>query len=199
VRGPDIGMLPRTQPRPSLGSARAEPLAVSHVFPGGGPARRGSPDAEVDRPRERAALTPSPLAGEGGEGGGSIELTARTLRRNLTEAERQLWRRLRLQQLGGHRFRRQQPLGPYIVDFICLEKRLIVEVDGGQHAEEAESDAQRTGWLEAQGFRVLRFWNTEVLQQIETVKEMIWAALSDEKHPPTSILPRRGGGGRRRG
>jgi len=89
-------------------------------------------------------------------------------------------------------------LGPYIVDFVCLEKRLIVEVDGGHHAEQAESDAQRTRWLEAQGFRLLRFWNTDVLQQTGVVKEMIWAALGDEEHPPSSILPRKGGGRRPR-
>ncbi len=65
-------------------------------------------------------------------------------------------RTTKLRQLGGYKFRRQQPLGPYIVGFVCLEQRLIVEVDGGQHAEQADEDAQRTAWLEAQGFRVLR-------------------------------------------
>ncbi len=101
----------------------------------------------------------------------------RALRKNPTEAERTLWRHLRLRQLDGHKFRRQQPLGSYIVDFVCLEKRLIVELDGGQHAQQAASDVERTAWLEAQGFRVIRFWNHEVLNEIEVVKEAIREAL----------------------
>src|SRR3989304_10565616 len=100
---------------------------------------------------------------------------ARELRKNPTEVERKLWKYLRLRQLGGYKFRRQQPVGSYIVDFVCLEKRLIVEVDGGQHAEQAESDAQRSRWLEAEGFRGLRFWNTEVLRDTRAVKETIRA------------------------
>jgi len=116
--------------------------------------------------------------------------SARRLRKHPTDAERLLWRHLRLRQLGGYKFRRQQPLGPYIVDFVCLEQRLIVEVDGGQHAEQTEDDAQRTAWLEAEGFRVLRFWNTEVLQDTKTVQEVIRAALDDGPPPPSS--PARG-------
>ncbi len=103
---------------------------------------------------------------------------ARTLRKNPTKAKQALWRPLRLRQLDEHKFRRQQPLGAYIVDFVCLEKRLIVELDGGQHAAQADSDAGRTAWLEAQGFRVLRFWNHEVLKEIEAVMEVIREALS---------------------
>src|SRR5262249_49556234 len=102
---------------------------------------------------------------------------ARKLRNNPTDAELALWRQLRLRQFGGYKFRRQQSLGPYIVDFVCLEKRLVVEVDGGQHNEHAVYDAKRSAWLEAQGFHVLRFWNHEVLQQIEAVKETIARAL----------------------
>ena len=79
--------------------------------------------------------------------GGTMQSAARGLRKNPTEAERLLWRHLRLRQLGGHKFRRQQPLGPYIVDFVCLEKRLIVEVDGGHHAAQVAKDAQRAAWL----------------------------------------------------
>jgi len=102
---------------------------------------------------------------------------ARELRKNPTEAEQALWKHLRMCQLEGHKFRRQQPLGRYIVDFVCLEKRLIVELDGGQHAEQVLSDTARTAWLETQGFRVLRFWNNEVLSEIESVKEAIREAL----------------------
>jgi len=87
---------------------------------------------------------------------------ARALRRNPTEAERRLWSRLRHGQLDGFRFRRQVPLGPYIADFACLSARLIVEVDGGQHASRSEQDGRRTTWLESSGFRVVRFWNHEV-------------------------------------
>ena len=92
---------------------------------------------------------------------------ARALRKNPTEAERTLWRHLRLRQLDEHKFRRQQPVGSYIVDFICIEKRLVVELDGGQHSEQVASDAERTALLEGEGFRVLRFWNHEVLKDIE--------------------------------
>jgi adenine-specific DNA-methyltransferase len=98
---------------------------------------------------------------------------ARELRKNPTDAEKALWKHLRLRQLGGYKFRRQQPLGPYIVDFVCSEKRLIVELDGGQHAEQVAYDEARTAWLEAQGFRILRFWNNDVLKEIDAVKEVI--------------------------
>jgi len=127
--------------------------------------------------------------------GGTMDSTARSLRKHPTEAERLLWRHLRLRQLGGWKFRRQQPLGPHIVDFVCLEKRLIVEVDGGHHAVQVEEDAHRTARLEAEDFRVLRFWNTEVLREPIAVQEAIRAALEDDR-PPTLILPRKGGGGR---
>jgi very-short-patch-repair endonuclease len=118
---------------------------------------------------------------------------ARQLRNNPTDAERHLWQHLRLRQIGRHRFRRQQPLGPYIVDFVCLEQRLVIEVDGGQHSEQVEYDNQRSVWLTAQGFRVLRFWNNEVLQEVEAVKKVIGSALCGEQ-PPSLILPRKGGG-----
>jgi very-short-patch-repair endonuclease len=109
--------------------------------------------------------------------GGMNRSKAKELRNNLTEAERILWQHLRLRQLRGCKFRRQQPLGKYIVDFVCLEKRLIIEIDGGQHSEQATYDEERSVWLRRQGFHVLRFWNTEVLQNIEAVKEAIWQAL----------------------
>ena len=98
---------------------------------------------------------------------------ARTLRKNMTDAERGLWNRLKSRQLGGAKFRRQQTLGSYIVDFICFEKRLIVEVDGGQHSEQIDADQRRTAWLEAQGYQVLRFWNNEVLGNMDGVTQVI--------------------------
>ncbi len=103
---------------------------------------------------------------------------ARQLRKQSTDAERKLWRHLRNRQAEGYKFRRQQPLGQYIVDFVCLEKRLVVEVDGGQHAEQIEYDAQRSAWLESQGFRVVRFWNNQVLEETESVKEAIFEELA---------------------
>ena len=82
-----------------------------------------------------------------------------------------------MRQFKGFKFRRQQPLGRYIVDFVCLSKKLIVEVDGGQHVAGSE-DSKRTAWLVSQGFRVLRFWNNQVLGDIESVTKVIWDALS---------------------
>jgi very-short-patch-repair endonuclease len=105
--------------------------------------------------------------------GGMDRIKARELRKNLTEAELTLWRHLRLRQFGGYKFRRQQPIGKYIVDFVCLEKRLIIEVDGGQHSEQVSYDLERSAWLEEQGFRVLRFWDNQVLKETEAVKEVI--------------------------
>jgi very-short-patch-repair endonuclease len=93
------------------------------------------------------------------------------LRNNPTDAERLLWSHLRFWQLDGYKFRRQQPLGSYIVDFVCLEKRLAVEVDGGQHSQAV--DAERDNWLRDQGFVLLRFWNNEVLKNIDGVREVI--------------------------
>jgi very-short-patch-repair endonuclease len=109
--------------------------------------------------------------------GGMDRSKAQELRRNPTEAERKLWQHLRLRQIEGCKFRRQQPLGSYIVDFVCLEKRIVIEVDGGQHNAQVIYDRQRTAWIEEQGFRVLRFWDNEVMQNIEAVKEAIWQAL----------------------
>jgi len=90
------------------------------------------------------------------------------LRRRLTDAERLLWKALRNRQLNGDKFRRQVPIGNYVADFVCVEKHLVVEVDGGQHLDN-EKDAERTVSLESKGFRVLRFWNNEVLQNLEGV------------------------------
>ena len=92
---------------------------------------------------------------------------ARRMRSEPTDAERALWSVLRNRHVGGHKFRRQVPIGRYIVDFVCMERRLIVEVDGGQHRERLQEDRERTDWLESQGFRVFRLWNNEVLTALE--------------------------------
>lgn len=106
---------------------------------------------------------------------------ARTLRRNATDAEAKLWPRLRNRQLNGMKFRRQVPIGPYFADFLCREARLIVEVDGGQH--DPERDNNRTTFLKAQGYRVLRFWNHDVLTNIEGVLTTIMEQKSGGPHP----------------
>lgn len=104
---------------------------------------------------------------------------ARALRQSPTTAEQVLWRHLRNRQLAGTKFRRQHPLGPYILDFVCLAQGLVVEVDGGQHADlQAQGyDRQRTVWLRQQGLRVLRFWNHEVVQQTNEVLAHVLQAL----------------------
>jgi len=94
---------------------------------------------------------------------------ARSLRHEATEAEQRLWHRLRSRQLVGAKFRRQQPVGPYFADFCSVEVMLIVEVDGGQHTEHRDQDAARTAFLQRCGYRVLRFWNTEVLENPDGV------------------------------
>jgi very-short-patch-repair endonuclease len=93
------------------------------------------------------------------------------LRKNSTDAERYLWKHLRMKQLEGLKFRRQEPIGKYIVDFVCFEKAVVIEVDGGQHSEERDSD--RDAWLVSQGFKVVRFWNHDVLTNVEGVLAMI--------------------------
>jgi very-short-patch-repair endonuclease len=100
---------------------------------------------------------------------------AARLRRDATDVESKLWFALRDRRLDGFKFRRQATIGPYIVDFLCVEARLIVELDGGQHS--VEVDAARTAFLEERGYRVVRFWNTDVVEAFEGVVEMIRAAL----------------------
>ena len=102
---------------------------------------------------------------------------ARALRRQMTDAETLLWQHLRGRRFQGFKFRRQRPLGPYILDFVCLEAGLVIEVDGGQHAEAQNHDQRRTVFIEAQGLRVVRFWNHDVLNQTSAVLEQIWQAL----------------------
>ena len=109
---------------------------------------------------------------------------ARSLRRDQTDAERKLWFRLRDRRLNGLKFRRQMPVGRYVADFCCEAARLIVEVDGGQHAEQLEQDADRTKALEAMGYLVLRFWNNDVLQNIDGVVETIVMTLQHQSDPP---------------
>lgn len=134
--------------------------------------------------------SPFPLAGEGLGRGGLMESRqfAKHLRRTMTDAEHRLWKHLRAHRLDGEKFRRQQPIGPYVVDFVHFAARLIVEVDGGQHAQ-SPHDAARDAWLMRQGFCVLRFWNDDILLRADAVLESIWKALRERAPSPPTPLP----------
>jgi very-short-patch-repair endonuclease len=139
-------------------------------------------------------VNPSPLAGEGGlrrrrrTGEGALKLikVARKLRSRMTDAERKLWFALKDRRFEAFKFRRQVPIGPYIADFLCFESRLIVEVDGGQHAESVR-DVERDAWLSQNAFRVVRFWNNDVLQNLEGVLTSLAAELSTTPHPSSRL------------
>ncbi|HSE05417.1 MAG TPA: endonuclease domain-containing protein [Methylomirabilota bacterium] len=145
--------------------------------------------------REGALSTSSPLWGEG-RGRGCVRESprdyARGLRRRQTDAERRLWARLRDRRLRGVKFARQVHIGLYVVDFCCREQRLIVEVDGGQHAMRVAHDAARTAFLEGLGYLVLRFWDNDVLGNTDGVLVRITEALATRPSPRPS--PRRGEG-----
>jgi very-short-patch-repair endonuclease len=105
--------------------------------------------------------------------------TARRLRAGATDAEATLWRHLRKLETEGTHFRRQVPIGPYVADFACMAARLIIEVDGSQHGADDNKarDAARTRWLESEGYRVIRFWNNDLVQNIDGVLDVVYAAL----------------------
>jgi adenine-specific DNA-methyltransferase len=110
---------------------------------------------------------------------------ARALRRDQTDAERKLWRLLHSRRLGGAKFRRNHPIDNFFADFCCLKSRLVIELDGGQHADEAQAayDRRRTAYLRSRGFSVMRFWNEEVLKEPERVLEQIYEALPEKAEP----------------
>ena len=150
---------------------------------------------------------PSPPEGEGGtpsaQPNGRVRgyskatlANSKNLRRQMSDAERKLWSVLRNRQLGGAKFRRQQPIGPFIADFVCQESRLIVEADGGQHSQ-SSTDGRRAAFLESKGYRLLRFWNNEILTNLDGVAQVVASALSTP-HPapaaPESPSPSRGEG-----
>lgn len=126
-------------------------------------------------------------------------IRARALRNHGTDGERRLWRGLRHEQLGGHKFRRQYPLAGYIVDFVCIPARLVVELDGGQHLDALAYDERRTETLRREGYRVLRFWNDDVLLRTDDVVAEIFRVLgwghafrySRSRTPCPSFRPRR--------
>jgi very-short-patch-repair endonuclease len=108
---------------------------------------------------------------------------AKRLRHEMTDAERVLWREVRAHRFASFKFKRQEPLGLYVVDFVCYQAKLIVELDGGHHAEQQEPDAERTRWLESRGFRVVRFWNNDVLTNIAGVMQEIEKELNTTSPP----------------
>jgi very-short-patch-repair endonuclease len=114
----------------------------------------------------------------------------RRLGAHMTQAERRLWYFLRAHRLRGTKFKRQAMIGKYIVDFVCFEKSLVIEVDGGQHTDN-ETDRVRTRWLEDQGFRVLRFWNNDVLKNTSGVLDVIMTAIEQPGYPSPGT-PHRG-------
>ena len=118
--------------------------------------------------------------------------TARRLRTNQTGAESRLWKELRKLETKGTHFRRQVPIGPYVADFSCFASRLVIELDGSQHGEEPvrSRDAERTRWLEAEGYRVLRFWNNDITNNIDGVLEAIHAALYGSRDAEATLLKR---------
>jgi len=154
-----------------------------HLLPAGEKGRADDPSASPFSPRGEGARR----ADEGAPGTKVIKqdvrkhrpgktTQARNLRHNETEEEYHLWSDLRSRRLNGYKFARQVPLGPYIVDFLCREHRLIVEVDGFQHADSVY-DSKRTDWLNTQGYGVLRFWNQDISRDRRSVLETILAAL----------------------
>jgi very-short-patch-repair endonuclease len=144
---------------------------------------RSDEESRVWARRDRSIVSPN-------------EVFARTMRKAPTEAERKLWWHLRHRlPVANTHFRRQVRIGRYIVDFASHRAKLVIEIDGGQHAEQAEADAERTKFLEGEGYRVVRFWNNEVLTNIDGVLEAIANALATTPTPDPSP---QGGGGRRR-
>jgi very-short-patch-repair endonuclease len=108
---------------------------------------------------------------------------AKTLRTDATDAERALWQCIRAHRLNGLKFKRQEPMGRFVVDFVCHDEKLIIELDGGQHAEQVRADDKRTKFLEARGYRVVRFWNDDVLKNMDGVLETVLRKLSPSPQP----------------
>ncbi|MBM3945386.1 MAG: endonuclease domain-containing protein [SAR202 cluster bacterium] len=112
---------------------------------------------------------------------------ARWLRKRATDAEQVLWIHLHDRRLAGFKFYRQEPIGPFVADFVCRSHKLIIELDGGQHLEQATYDSERDGWLRERGYGVLRVWNTDVFTDLESVKTGIWLALMGHDGAPSPL------------
>lgn len=152
-------------------------------------------------PTRRAVARRPPRAG-GGESESTVFDNARSLRTNATDAERILWTALRNFKRGGVHFRRQAPIGRYVVDFVCHRAKLIVELDGSQHGTDKAMayDAERTAFLNSRGYRVMRFWNAEIFENLHGVCDAIFAIAKESSPHPARPMPRRPprvGGGKR--
>jgi very-short-patch-repair endonuclease len=133
----------------------------------------------------------SPIGGERRVRGQVCERPRKyVLRQSQTDAERKLWWRLRDRRLTEFKFRRQHPIGPFVADFCCTEAKLVIELDGGQHTVQRSSDSARTEFLEAQGYRELRFWNNEILTNTDGVVQRVALALREDHRPSPCPLPR---------
>ena len=147
-------------------------------------------ESQIPSPLQGEKLQiPSPLQGEGGGEGQNLTHLAKNLRKNDTDLEHKLWQAIRNRQINNCKFRRQHQIDNYIVDFICLEKQLIIELDGSQHVFEKNKkyDELRTKYLEKKGFKVLRFWNNEIFENFNGVLEKIWLCLQNDPHPTLSL------------
>ncbi len=165
-----------TRPSPWTGEGAKGPQSTRGM--GSDSRKRGA--SKMRGEGKRAKLSPRPV-GERARVRGPVN-RARALRREQTGAERTLWSHLRDRRLQGAKFRRQHPIGPFIVDFYCPERALVVELDGGHHAIQVEADQVRTTFLVRQGCRILRFWDNDVLLNTEAVLEEIARAVADP-HP----------------
>jgi very-short-patch-repair endonuclease len=176
-----------TAPSPLAGEGRGEGARDAAAT-----SAANAPSVNVTTPpHPTAARPPSPARGEGevaacaweeGQDAPTLRQVlkgrARAMRKEPTETERKLRHLVRDRRFSGFKFRRQVPIGRYIVDIVCLEKRLIVEADGGQHAEN-KNDLVRDAWLRAQGFRIRRFWNADILQRPDELRDTLWHDLDD--------------------
>jgi very-short-patch-repair endonuclease len=171
--------------------ARPSPGATRHPLPSAG---EGC-DANVPSPatRERARERAAPKARMASATPRTLLKNAKNLRSHQTDAEQRLWYHLRAHRFLGLKFKRQKPIGPYIADFICESHRLAIEVDGGQHNEHEAYDKRRTAYLQGKGYRVLRFWNTDVLKNADAVLGAIRLAVGEAALSPTP-LPQAGEG-----
>ncbi|MHB1109350.1 MAG: endonuclease domain-containing protein [Devosia sp.] len=188
-------------------TAEKQPLSPSSARRAPSPTRGEGADCELSVENDVTPTTgsPSPLVGEGGAsapGEGEKQRNprlkgfARKLRREATPAERLLWGALRGRRFADFKFRRQVPIGPFIADFLCHDARLVVELDGSQHADDP-GDARRDAELNRWGFRVLRVWNNEMITNEAGVLEAIWQALHQGEAPSSALRapsPARGEG-----
>ena len=146
-------------------------------------------EKSVALPRAVPSPARAGLANKARMGVRKIVQRSRELRKNLAFAERKLRQHMRDKQIENFRFRRQRPIGKYILDFICLEAKLVIELDGGQHAEQQKYDDARTSFLESEGLLVLRFWNNEVIENIEGVLERVRMILLERARLETPSQP----------